>query len=241
MEKIEFIVKWLKEQLIDSGTDGYVLGLSGGLDSAVCAGLISKATSNALGLIIPIESDPVDIEDARHIAGIFDLKCELIELLPVYRDFVKIMPDGNKNVQGNLKTRLRMIILYYYANLKNLMVCGTGNKSEILLGYFTKYGDGASDVLPLGDLYKYQVRELAREIGIPEKVIGKTPSAGLWPGQTDEGEIGFSYQDIDSTLRDMLDCRAAGKCAQELKEMIAHSEHKRNPPKICILPNRGVA
>lgn len=240
MGNIEVITKWLKKQLVDSGTKGYVLGLSGGLDSAVCAGLIKKANAGILALILPIESDPADIANAMDLARELGITCEHIDLMPTYNNILKLLPDSSPMVLGNLKARLRMIVLYYYANLNNYLVCGTGNKTELQLGYFTKYGDGASDVLPLGDLYKYQVREIARTMGIPDKIIKKVPSAGLWPGQTDEGEIGFSYEEIDGTLQDINACRAAGKCAQKLQEMIALSDHKRNPPKICKIPDPNI-
>ncbi|OGC43250.1 NAD(+) synthase [candidate division WOR-3 bacterium RBG_13_43_14] len=230
--KIELIVKWLKEQISTSGTAGYVLGLSGGVDSAVCAGLIRKATSNALALILPIESDPADITDAQSVASVFNLKYEYIDLTQIYDNLIKILPDSNRVVQGNLKARLRMILLYYYANINNLLVCGTGNKTELLLGYFTKYGDGASDVLPLGDLYKYQVREIAGEMGIPERIIKKIPSAGLWLGQTDEAEIGYNYAEIDKTLDQIAQGKIEGDCAKKLKQMIDRNEHKRKPTKI---------
>jgi NAD+ synthase len=152
---------------------------------------------------------------------------------------ITLLPGDDRVAQGNIKARLRMIVLYYYANSHQYLVCGTGNKTELTLGYFTKFGDGASDVLPIGDLYKYQVRDIARELGVPEKIIEKVPSAGLWPGQTDEKEIGFSYKDLDETLQALKECRASGDCAQKLQEMIAHSEHKRQPPKICVVKNQG--
>ncbi|GAI53780.1 unnamed protein product, partial [marine sediment metagenome] len=131
------------------------------------------------------------------------LKTQYIDLTPIYRNLIKFLPDNNQVALGNIKARLRMVLIYYYANFNNYLVCGTGNKTEISLGYFTKYGDGACDILPLGDLYKFEVREIARVLGIPEQIIKKVPSAGLWQGQTDEGEIGFSYDVIDKTLQEI--------------------------------------
>ncbi len=238
MDKIELIVNWLKKELRSSGAAGYVLGLSGGLDSAVCAGLIKKATANVLGLILPIESDPEDINDAKELASSFDLTYQYIDLTSVYRDLIKILPVGEQVAQGNIKARLRMVILYYYANINNYLVCGTGNKTELLLGYFTKYGDGASDVLPLGDLYKYQVREMASVMGISDRIKNKVPTAGLWPGQSDEAEIGYSYCEIDSTLEQIAQYQIHGDCANKLQQMITRSEHKRQPPKILYF-NEG--
>jgi NAD+ synthase len=238
-QTIETIVTWLKKQLAESSTGGYVLGVSGGLDSAVCAALVKQAADNSLGVILPIESPVEDCDDASMVASTFDLRTEYIDLTGVYTSMIKLLPEDDKKAQGNIKARLRMVALYYYANISNYLVCGTGNKTELTLGYFTKFGDGACDVQPIGDLYKYQVREIAHELGVPQKIIDKTPSAGLWQGQTDEGEIGFSYKKLDSTLVSINECRASGDCAQKLQEMIARSEHKRQPPKICVLKNQG--
>ena len=236
---VETIVSWLKEQLSVSRTRGYVLGISGGLDSAVCAALVKKATENCLGLILPIESSVEDCDDAAMIGTVFDLKTEYIDLTRVYTAMVRLLPGNDQVAQGNIKARLRMIAIYYYANIHNYLVCGTGNKTELMLGYFTKFGDGASDVLPIGDLYKYQVREIARDLGVPAKIIEKVPSAGLWQGQTDEGEIGFSYAEMDRTLKDINQCRASGDCAEKLRNMVTQSEHKRKPPKICPIKTDG--
>jgi NAD+ synthase len=125
-----------------------------------------------------------------------------------------------------------MIVLYYYANLNNYLVCGTGNKTEISLGYFTKHGDGACDILPLGDLYKGEVRELARELNIPEEIINKVPSAGLWSGQTDEQEIGFTYEQMDAALKDLSKGEVTDETCQKLREVVNKSAHKREMPKI---------
>ena len=232
---INKIVKWLQDELAGTGTKGFVLGLSGGLDSSVCAALIKKATPNCLGLILPIESQVQDIDDALAIASDLNLKTQYIDLTPIYKNLIKLLPDNNLITLGNLKARLRMIIIYYYANLNNYLVCGTGNKTEISIGYFTKYGDGACDILPLGDLYKYELRKLAKTLGIPEKIIKKVPSAGLWAGQTDEGEIGFSYGEIDKALQEVEKGKVVGEIAQKLSAMIKNSEHKRRLPKICHL------
>jgi NAD+ synthase len=117
-------------------------------------------------------------------------------------------------------------------------VCGTGNKTELTIGYFTKFGDGASDILPLGDLYKSRVREIARELGVPQKIIDKKPSAGLWSGQTDEEEIGFSYEELDRTLQEIHAGQVSGACAQKLQDMIVRSEHKRQLPKIFYVQGK---
>jgi len=232
---IEKIVQWLKDELNVTKTKGFVLGISGGLDSSVCAALIKKATDNCLGLILPIESDIKDIDDASEMASVINLKTQYIDLTSVYKSLIKFLPDNNQVALGNIKARLRMVVIYYYANLNNYLVCGTGNKTELSLGYFTKYGDGACDILPLGDLYKFEVREIARVLGIPEQIIKKVPSAGLWQGQTDEGEIGFSYDVMDKTLQEIEKNQIKGDVAKKLKFRIEQSEHKRRLPKICYI------
>jgi NAD+ synthase len=237
---IHKIVQWLKDELNITKTKGFVLGLSGGLDSAVCAALTKKVTDDCLGLILPIESDVRDLNDASEIATVISLKTQYIDLTSVYNSLIKFLPDSNQVALGNIKARLRMVVLYYYANLNNYLVCGTGNKTELALGYFTKYGDGASDILPLGDLYKYKVRDLATALDIPEAIIKKTPSAGLWKGQTDEEEIGYSYDELDKTLQEIENGKIESSTAKKLKSMIDASEHKRNPPKICYLRHLDV-
>lgn len=232
---IHKIVQWLKDELNKTKTKGFVLGISGGLDSSVCAALIKKATEECLGLILPIESNVQDLDDAAEVASQINLKTQYIDLTPIYRNLIKFLPDNNQVALGNIKARLRMVVIYYYANLNNYLVCGTGNKTEISLGYFTKYGDGACDILLLGDLCKSEVREIARVLGIPEQIIKKVPSAGLWQGQTDEGEIGFSYDVIDKTLQEIEKNQIKGDVAKKLKFRIEQNEHKRRLPKICYL------
>ena len=229
------IVEWLKKQLNESQTKGFVLGLSGGLDSAVCAALMKRVTDNSLGLILPIESDVHDLDDASGMATAISLKTQYIDLTSVYNSLIKFLPDSNKVALGNIKARLRMVVLYYYANIHNYLVCGTGNKTELTFGYFTKYGDGACDLLPLGDLYKFQVRELAKVLQVPKTIIDKKPSAGLWKGQTDEEEIGYSYDEIDRTLQEIENNQIKGDIAKKLKFRIEQNEHKRKLPKICFL------
>jgi NAD+ synthase len=199
----QHIVEWLKDGLKDTGAKGFVLGMSGGLDSSVCAALIRRTTDNCLGLILPIDSDIRDLDDASAVASTFNINTQYIDLTATYKNLVTLLPDGDLVALGNIKARLRMIVLYYYANLHNYLVCGTGNKTEISLGYFTKHGDGACDILPLGDLYKGEVRELARELDIPEEIVKKVPSAGLWSGT----------------------CR-------KLRDVVKKSVHKREIPKI---------
>lgn len=232
---IDRIVDWLNRQLKESQTSGFVLGLSGGLDSSVCAALIQKVTKDCLGLILPIDSKTEDIEDASKIANEFNIRTAYLDLTSVYKSIIKLLPTENQLAYGNIKARVRMIAIYYYANLNNYLVCGTGNKTELMLGYFTKYGDGACDLLPLGDLYKHEIREIAKELNIPRSIIEKTPSAGLWKEQTDEDEIGFSYDQIDKALQEIEKGKISGICAEKLHRMINKNMHKRKLPIICAL------
>lgn len=240
------IIKWIKKQVKSAGAAGIILGLSGGIDSAVGAVLCSSAVGeNLLALIMPIDNDPQDLADAKAFAQKYKIKTKTIDLKPVYTAFVKLLPPANKKVLGNIKPRLRMITLYYYANKLNYLVAGTSNKSELLVGYFTKYGDGGVDILPLGGLLKTQVRELAQHLGIPKEIIEKPPRAGLWKGQTDEKEMGISYENLDEILSTQEDLsapakgRLAGKktrlpqeLIKEVRRRILTSAHKRELPKI---------
>jgi NAD+ synthase len=185
---------------------------------------------------MPCHSNPTDLEHARLLATKFDIETEYVDLGPVFDRLMVSLPGGSDLAAANLKPRLRMATLYYFANSRNYLVAGTGNKSEITVGYFTKYGDGGADLLPLGDLLKYQVRELACELGVPEEVIAKPPSAGLWAGQTDEGEMGITYDELDRTISaiEKGDTRGCdGAILERVKAMRAASEHKRLPIPIC--------
>jgi len=234
------IVLWIKKQLKDSGAKGIVLGLSGGIDSALVAVLAKEAAGKkrVLALILPCQSQKEDLKDARLVAKTLGIKTEQIGLSKIYNDLIKILPKANNLALANLKPRLRMAVLYYFANKLNYLVCGTGNKSEIMVGYFTKHGDGATDILPIGDLTKTQVRALAKELGIPQRIISRPPTAGLWPGQTDEGEMGITYPELDDILERLKNKKrqvASMAKVNKVKEMIKRSEHKRQGPKICYI------
>lgn len=196
------IAGWISEQVSYSKTNGVVVGISGGIDSAVTAALSKKALGgNVLGLIMPCESNPFDMECAYEVIDSLELEAEMHTLTDVYDKLVGILPESSSLVRGNLKARLRMMTLYHHAALNNYLVVGTGNKSEEYIGYFTKYGDGGVDILPLGEVTKTDVIALAKHLEIPEKVINRKPTAGLWEGQTDEDEMGFTYNDLDKHLR----------------------------------------
>ncbi len=234
------IVNWLKKQVKASQAKGIVLGLSGGIDSAVVAALAKEAVGkdNVLALILPCHSQAQDMEDALLVSRELGITTETVDLSALYDAFIKAMPKGSRLALANLKPRLRMVTLYYFANTLNYLVCGTGNKSELLVGYFTKYGDGGTDLLPIGGLYKRDVRRLAAELRIPERIITKPPTAGLWPGQTDEGEMGITYNELDDILERMEKKRKQvfpRAKTDKVARMFKRSEHKRQGPMICKL------
>lgn len=198
------LVSFLEKKVKKAGVTGVVVGLSGGLDSSVVASLCAKAfgVGEVMGISMPEAgvTDPHDVADARDLANKFGVKFRVVDITPAVLGIRKNLTDYRIGAQiptANLKPRVRMTILYYYANLLNLLVVGSSNRSEIRTGYFTKFGDGAADLLPLGCLYKTQVKQLAAHLGLPKHVIEKAPSAGLWRRQTDEGELGISYEKLD--------------------------------------------
>ncbi|MFH1398126.1 MAG: NAD+ synthase [Candidatus Omnitrophota bacterium] len=234
------IINWMRSQLKSSWAKGLVFGLSGGIDSAVVLALAKEAVGKdkVLALCLPCHSHREHLDDARLVARKFGIKTKVIDLSNTYDSLIKALPKAGKMAISNLKPRLRMLTLYYFANKFNYLVCGTGNKSEFMVGYSTKYGDSGVDILPIGDLLKSQVRELARELNIPESIIIKPPTAGLWPGQTDEGELGITYRELDDILWAMENKKRQilpSKQVNKVKGMIRHSEHKRLMPKICYL------
>ncbi len=233
------ISSWIRERVEEAGAEGVVLGISGGIDSSVTAVLAKKGLGDGvLGVIMPCHSDPTDVEHARRVAAQFGIETEYVDLTPVFDCLLEALPPGDRVAVGNLKPRLRMATLYYFANSRHYLVMGTGNKSEIMVGYTTKYGDSGVDILPLGDMLKTQVQKLARELGIPEEVIVKPPSAGLWEGQTDEGEMGISYEELDEIIM-AIESGDVDGCNQEalarVRAMMAASQHKREPIPICEL------
>jgi NAD+ synthase len=232
------LVGWIKDQVIQAGCDGVVFGLSGGVDSSVIGVLAKQAFhDNSLGLIMPCNSNPQDRTDALSVAEKFDIDYRVVDLTPVYSllaDTLQTAEPANKIALANLKPRLRMTVLYYFANCRNSLVVGSSNRSELELGYFTKYGDGGVDIAPIGNLVKAEVRMLAKALGIPEPIIEKPPSAGLWEGQEDEKEMGLTYKEIDSFL---LSGQASHQTQAMIKIMAEKNAHKRKMP---VVPPAGI-
>jgi NAD+ synthase len=227
---------WIKDKVLAAGCKGTVLGMSGGVDSSVTAVLCIKVfPNNTLGLIMPCHSIDQDRVHAETVAKKFSIPTETIVLDDVFDKYLKILPDFKSDksltqlAQANLKARLRMTTLYYTANQLKYLVVGSGNRSEMTVGYFTKHGDSGVDILPLGNLVKKEVRELARFLKIPQEIIAKAPSAGLWAGQTDEGEMGFTYEVLDNYI---LTGKAPETLKKRIEAMKAASAHKCATPPI---------
>lgn len=245
----ETIVEWLRQRLAQSGARGFLVGLSGGVDSAVVARLCQAAApDHVLGVIMPCHGERQGEEDARLVASHFQIPAVRADLAPAYDVMIEDLhaalaaippeqlaagqPSGDLRARvpsANVKPRLRMTTLYFLANTLNYLVAGTGNRSEIAIGYFTKYGDGGVDLLPIGNLLKSEVLTLARELGVPAEIVDRTPSAGLWPGQTDEAEMGFSYGALESHLTKGPEA-VAPALAMRIERLIRQSEHKRAIP-----------
>lgn len=236
-QQADKLVSWVRDKVLAAGCRGVVVGMSGGLDSSVVAVLCHRAfPQNMLGLIMPCYSSQEEEEHAQTVASKFSIPTKMVALDAVFDTLLKVLPgDGvdpnvSRLAKANLKARLRMLTLYYFANQLKYMVVGPSNRSELSVGYFTKYGDGGADILPLGNLVKGQVRELAGFLGIPQEIIDKPPSAGLWQGQTDEGELGFSYEELD---RYLVTGEASNKLREKIESMITASDHKRQPPPVA--------
>jgi NAD+ synthase len=224
-----------------------VLGVSGGIDSAVVMKLCSRAVGRekVLGLIMPeIDSPKEDLEDARELCEQEGVDYRVIDISKIVESYqLAIGGRIDKKSLANIKARARMVILYHFANADWRLVVGTSNKSELLIGYFTKFGDGGADIEPIGDLYKTEVRELAKVLGIPEKIVKKVPSAGLWKGQTDEGEMGIMYDKLDAILMGIEQGLAEKDIAERaeapvgevrrVESMIRLSSHKRKFPPVA--------
>ncbi len=247
------ITRFIRDKVAEAGVDGVVLGLSGGVDSSVTLALAVEALGpkHVHTLVMPDTrvTPAEDIEDAYMLAEKFGVSITRVDIDPLVDAYASTLPFYNPEDKvsiGNLRARIRMSILYYYANIHNLLVCGTGDKSELFIGYFTKYGDGGVDLLPIGDLYKTQVRELGRALGLPDRIINKPSSPRLWEGHMAEDELGATYEVIDTILFYYLNLRMEPreihretdiplKIIDMVVDRIYRYEHKRNTPPVCKL------
>ena len=243
----DVIKSFISFRVNEAKAKGVVIGLSGGLDSAVTTKLCVEALGKekVFCFLLPTENTPKeDTEDALEFAKSLGVKYRIINISEIVKKIASTIHNKMKKKEmGNIHARTRMIVLYYFANKNNYLVVGSGNKTEILMGYFTKYGDGACDIMPLGDLYKTQVRELAKHLKIPEKIINKTPRAGLWKGQTDESELGIKYEILDQILYGMEKglknneiVKSVGVEISEvkrIKNIVNSTKHKRKMPEIA--------
>jgi NAD+ synthase len=241
------IKRFIREYVKNAEADGIVLGMSGGIDSGTVAALsaLSIGGDRVLGLMLPEEEtySSKDIEDAKSVAEKFGLNARKCDITPVLRSFYETIPifdPADRLCKGNIKARTRMIYLYYYANKLNRIVCGSSDKSETMMGYFTKWGDVAADISPLMDLYKTQVRKLAAHLGFPAKLSAKPSTPALWPNQLAETELGIKYEKLDLILYGLERFMTTAEIAQQLrvKETLVESvknrwlsvEHKRRLP-----------
>jgi NAD+ synthase len=247
------LVGFLRKEVRRVGFERVVLGLSGGVDSAVVAALAAKALGpeNVTGISMPYRlSSPASLADARAIAARFEIELKVIEITPQVDAYFQGVPDADDARRGNKMARERMTVLYDQSAAENALVVGTSNKTELLLGYGTIFGDMASALNPIGDLYKSQVWQLAAHVGVPEQVIKKPPSADLWEGQSDEQELGFAYAAVDRLLFYLVDKRYS---AEQLVEMghdrafvdsvirrVRLNQYKRRPPIIAKLSARTI-
>lgn len=242
------IVNFIREEVQKRKSQGIIVGLSGGIDSSLVGLLAVKALGKqrVFALMLPDSSVTPggDTKDAINLAKNLKIRYKVIDLKKIKKELVNKLPK-NKMAVANLLVRLRMSMLYYYATAKHRLVLGTGDKSEIMLGYYTKYGDGGVDLLPIGDLYKTQVRCLAQYLEIPMQIIHKKSSARLWKGQTAEKELGIEYEEIDKILQFIADKNSERSLFSnsditkrkilKVKSLIEKNQHKQEMPPVCKL------
>ncbi|GFN35941.1 NAD(+) synthase [Tepidimicrobium xylanilyticum] len=238
MEKIEKIcqdiVEWLRVMVNNAGGKGLVFGLSGGIDSAVVAGLSKRAfPESSLGIIMPCHSNPEDEEHGLLVAKVLNLEIERVDLSKTFDELVEAvnLTNPSKLALANIKPRLRMTTLYYFAQNYNYLVVGSSNRSEFAIGYFTKHGDSGVDLLPLASFVKGEIYQMAEFLNIPREIIEKPPSAGLWENQKDEDEMGFGYDVLDNYI---LNKTGPTEIVRKIERMSQNSQHKRKYPPIFI-------
>ncbi|MGL4534244.1 MAG: NAD+ synthase [Fusobacteriaceae bacterium] len=249
----DVLVNFVKDEVTKSGFKKVVLGLSGGIDSAIVAYIAAKALGpeNVMGIMMPYKaSSKESVDHAELVIKDLGIKSKLIEITPMLDAYFALDPEISDMRKGNKMARERMTILFDYSAKDNALVLGTSNKTEILLGYSTQFGDSASALNPIGDLYKTHIWELSRHMGIPHQLIDKKPSADLWEGQTDESELGFSYLLADEILYKLIDERKTPKEIMEegydseiinkIIRKIMFSQYKRKLPLIAKISGRTI-
>lgn len=252
-ETVAHLVDFLRRETRRAGFARLVLGLSGGIDSAVSAALAARAVGahRVLAAVLPYRtSSPASLSDARQVARLLGIATETIAITPMVDAYFRRARGATRLRRGNRMARERMAILYDLSERDRRLVVGTSNKTELLLGYGTIFGDMASALNPIGDLYKTQVRQLGLHLGLPESLVWKVPTADLWAGQSDEGDLGYSYLDIDRLLVRLVELRerpeeivAAGfprRMVASIVRRVARSQFKRRPPVLAKLTRRAV-
>jgi NAD+ synthase len=247
------LISFIQSEIGKFGFARAVVALSGGVDSALVAFLTTEAMGqdNVLAIMMPYRtSDPQSEADARQVIGRLGIQSRRVEITPLVEPYLALYPDMGQKRRGNVMARARMIILYDQSEEFGGLVIGTSNKTEALLGYFTLFGDAAAAIQPLADLYKTQVRQLARAVGVPSHIVDKAPSADLWAGQTDEGELGFTYADVDQLLCRLIDERAMPEeviaegfdpsFVRRVIGIVQRTQYKRLPPPVAKVSNRTI-
>tara|TARA_Y100001970_G_scaffold292440_1_gene433736 strand:- start:254 stop:1057 length:804 start_codon:yes stop_codon:yes gene_type:complete len=251
-DTLDIVTNFIRTRVNEAKADGVVLGLSGGIDSAVTLSLsvLALGSKNVTGLIMPFnETDSVNLaKDHAEILDVNTTNINISEIVSSYKNSSSLFSE--KLSEGNLHSRIRMSLLYGHGFSSNSLVIGTSNKSELLIGYYTKWGDGGSDFLPIGDIYKSQVFELAKVLDVPMEIIERKPTAELWPGQTDEGDFGFTYSELDKILFELERFSSISKISQKtgislnkikkIRDLIKYSIHKRVFPPVCKIGLRTV-
>jgi NAD+ synthase len=244
------IIDFIRNEVTTANSQGVVLGLSGGIDSSVALYLATKALGNTrvLGLILPDKkvSQQNDIDDAIELSQKVGINYHIIDITEIKQKYIDRLPKEKISI-GNLTARIRMNFIYYYANIEHKLVLGTSDKSELMIGYFTKFGDGAADILPLADIYKTELRKLAKYLNLPKKILLKKSSPSLWKDQTAEDEIGMEYEKIDTILKNLAENISENTNKYLLKKgidkndilfvkhLLSKNKHKITLPKICII------
>ncbi|MGI5921486.1 MAG: NAD(+) synthase [Syntrophomonadaceae bacterium] len=238
---VDHLVNWLREQVQNAGAKGVVFGVSGGVDSAVVAAIAKRAfPNNCMALLMPCESSLDDLLHGQLLVEELNIPHRMVDLDNAYNllsaklgSYIKYDGQKGRLLRANIKPRLRMLTLYYSAQARDYLVVGTSNKSEIMVGYSTKYGDTGVDLQLIGDLVKKEVYALAYYLQIPEVIINKAPSGGLWEGQTDEDEMGITYEQLDEYL---TTGEGEPEVINHIEKMIKRSEHKRSLVPIARIP-----